>query len=73
MIDRLFEMIKNECSILEMRSVLVEATSQEMDKDSMLGMLHNGLSIAQDEKTDDTIRELIDFVEGWCRQDLKIY
>ena len=32
MLDRLLEMIKSQCDLLEMRSVLVEAANQGMDK-----------------------------------------
>lgn len=36
-----------------------------MDKESIMNMLDNALDNGRDEKTDDVIRNLMDFVVGW--------
>ena len=62
----------NNVNNLELREVLVEYKNSGMDKNFMLEKLEE-LRSGCDSDTEDVILDLMDFVTGYCRPDLKIY
>lgn len=57
---------------LVLRECLVDFKNRGMDKECMYSTLEE-MRAECDEKTEDIILELMDFVTGFCRTELRIY
>ena len=62
----------NHNNLLILRNVLLKYKSMGMDKNSMLRNLEE-LRNDNDEEIDDIVLELMDFVVGFCNQDLAVF
>ncbi|MBE6753849.1 MAG: hypothetical protein E7559_05815 [Ruminococcaceae bacterium] len=58
--------------LLALRECLVDFKNRGMDKECMYSTLAE-MRAECDEKTEDIILELMDFVTGFCRAELRIY
>ena len=73
MINILVEMIKNKCGHEELYAFLLEQKMRGMDRESMYQTLEKCRMLVTDSDEEDTILDLMDFVVGFCRQDLSIF
>ncbi|WP_445495250.1 hypothetical protein [Photorhabdus sp. SF281] len=69
LINVLTEEIQLNKSLLELRDALVLFKNKGMTKESMRESLNRLIS----NENEDTIWDLLDFVEGFCNPDLDIY
>ena len=66
------ELKKNHNNLLVLRECLLKYKDIGMNKDDMLANL-NKMRYESDNETEDILLELMDFVEGYCTEDLSIF
>ncbi|CAQ85104.1 MULTISPECIES: hypothetical protein [Photorhabdus] len=69
LMNALTEKIQSNKNLLELRELLVLFRDKGMTKESMRDALNSLIS----DENEDTIWDLLDFVEGFCNPDLDLY